>query len=29
MGMPPTLTPGKFQVSDKQMAMFKEVGEAG
>lgn len=29
MGIPPTLTRGKFQVPDKLMAMFKEVGKAG
>ena len=29
MGIPPTLKRGKFQVPDKLMAMFKEVGKAG
>lgn len=29
MGIPPTLKRGKFNVPDKLMAMFKEVGKAG
>ncbi len=28
MGIPPALKRGKFQVPDKLMAMFKEVGKA-
>jgi hypothetical protein len=27
MGIPPTLKRGKFNVPDKLMAMFKEVGK--
>lgn len=29
MGIPPTLKRGKFNVPDKLMAMFKEIGKAG
>ena len=29
MGIPPALKRGKFQVPDKLLAMFKEVGKGG